>query len=168
MHIGLLFFSLSANALPCHYYSQNQLKSMPEDERGAYLLTCVHPMDAGKGAAASTQARMAGADRMRWDIEHEVIQRSFWDDWQAQNGDPLLKDNSSSAFYGLGLWMPKKYEDLDILTFEDAKEWVRKHGLLMSVGLGANDGASAKYRLDYMWHEDEQDGVMFQIEIPIQ
>ncbi|WP_330960037.1 hypothetical protein [Photobacterium sp. 53610] len=141
---------------------------MSEDERGAYLSTCVQPLDAGQGAATSTQQFATGESSVHWNAEHDVKESSFWDNWQSQSGEPLIKENTSSTFYGVGLWLPKKYEDLDILTFEDAKEWVRKHGVLMSVGLGSNDSQSTKYRLDYMWHEDEKDGVMLQIEIPIQ
>ncbi|UTM60149.1 hypothetical protein L4174_019000 [Photobacterium sp. CCB-ST2H9] len=141
---------------------------MSEDERGAYLSTCVQPLDAGQGAATSTQQSATGKSSVHWNAEHDVKESSFWDNWQSQSGEPLIKENTSSTFYGVGLWLPKKYEDLDILTFEDAKEWVRKHGVLMSVGLGSSDSQSTKYRLDYMWHEDEKDGVMLQIEIPIQ
>ncbi|WP_144409048.1 hypothetical protein [Photobacterium halotolerans] len=169
LQIGLLCFSYSAFALPCHFYSQKQLKSLSEDDRGAYLLTCFQPLTAGKGGAYSTQALPPVEDSMRWDEAEKYHDKdtSFWDDWQTESSGPMLKDNSSSAFYGLGLWLPKKYESLDIMTLQDAKEWVMKHGVMMSFGLGSDDGQSTKYRIDYMWHEDEQDGVMLQVDIPL-
>ncbi|MGF1682515.1 hypothetical protein [Photobacterium minamisatsumaniensis] len=113
-------------------------------------------------------------NRVNKDIDATFIYKaeqdeSFWDNWTGNHASPVMSTNSSNSFYGIGVWIPEKYEDEDILTFDDAKEWIKKHGLHMSFGIGGEDRNSPRFRFDYRWHDDgDLDDVFIQVEIPFQ
>ncbi|PSW20210.1 hypothetical protein C9I98_09145 [Photobacterium sanctipauli] len=110
-------------------------------------------------------------NEVSWQAQSESsdTSASFWDNWSGDLASPVMTTTASSSFYGLGVWMPEKYADDEILTVEDAKEWIKKHGLQMSFGVGGEDGNSPRVRFDYRWHDDgDLDDVFIQIDIPFQ
>lgn len=99
----------------------------------------------------------------------EQPKESFWDNWARQLDSPFLSSNVSSSFYGLGVWMPEKFADDDLLDVEEVKELIKKYGLQMSFGIGGENGQSPRLRFDYRWHEDRNlEDVFIQVEIPFQ
>ena len=99
----------------------------------------------------------------------EKQQESFWDNWARQFDSPFVSSNTSSSFYGLGVWMPEKFAEDDILDVEEVKELIKKYGLQMSFGIGGENRKSPRLRFDYRWHEDRDlEDVFIQVEIPFQ
>ena len=99
----------------------------------------------------------------------ETQKDSFWDNWARQFDSPFVSSNVSSSFYGLGVWMPDKFAEDDLMDFEEVKELIRKYGLQMSFGIGGENGQSPRLRFDYRWHEDRDlEDVFIQVEIPFQ
>ncbi|MEJ2764852.1 hypothetical protein VV869_12920 [Photobacterium sp. MCCC 1A19761] len=95
-------------------------------------------------------------------------EEGFWDNWAGHNNSPVLSSNTRSTYYGVGVWLPEKYQDLDVMTLEDAQQWIKNHGLQMSLGVGGEDGRSARFRVDYRWHEERLNDLFLQVEIPFQ
>lgn len=101
----------------------------------------------------------------RYETDNE---ESFWDGWIGSSDSPVLSSRSDRTFYGVGVWIPKKYQNTDLVDFEDMQDWIKSHGLQMSFGLGGEDDRSARIRFDYRWHDDNLDDISLQIEIPLQ
>ncbi|MGR5062816.1 hypothetical protein [Photobacterium sp. DNB22_13_2] len=99
----------------------------------------------------------------------EQPQESFWDNWARELDSPFLSSNVSSSFYGLGVWMPDKFAEDDLLDVEEVRDLIKKYGLQMSFGIGGEKGQSPRLRFDYRWHEDRNfEDVFIQVEIPFQ
>ncbi|WP_299013300.1 hypothetical protein [uncultured Photobacterium sp.] len=150
------------SAIPCQQYDIRELAALADEyeEKIVTLCSYVDPQH----DKALQQLHTA---HLTWKQERETND-DFWDDWLGLSDSPVLSSESNSTFYGVGLWMPEKYEDVDILRIEDAEEWIKNHGLQMSLGMMGNDSRSPRVRLDYRWHNDDNDDVFLQVEIPIQ
>ncbi|MGF1723594.1 hypothetical protein [Photobacterium nomapromontoriensis] len=115
--------------------------------------------------STSSNASTSESYRASWLLEQHRTS-TFWDDWANELDSPVLSSNSASNFYGLGVWLPKRYSSID---FEDTMELIKKYGLQMSFGIGGDDNDSPRVRFDYRWHEDnELDDIFIQVEIPFQ
>ena len=105
---------------------------------------------------------------LEWNAK-EKQKESFWDNWARQFDSPFVSSNVSTSFYGLGVWMPDKFAEDDLLDVEEVKELIKKYGLQMSFGIGGENGKSPRLRFDYRWHEDRDlEDVFIQVEIPFQ
>lgn len=88
----------------------------------------------------------------------------YWSDWVLKTeSNPFLSQHYSDSYFGIGVWSPTEFEDEEELT---TQEWLMNHGLQFSVGFGEKKLGEPRLRFDYMWHEDEQDNVMMQVEVP--
>lgn len=103
------------------------------------------------------------------ELDYDALQRpagkdysDYWSDWvlKAQT-NPFLSQHFSSSYFGIGVWSPE--EDEEEMT---TQEWLMNHGLQFSVGFGEKEAGEPRLRLDYMWHEDQQDNLMMQVEVP--
>ena len=133
---------------------------MTDNEKAHYKATCPVVTDEISYNASGLQ--------VAWK-QDKNSEASFWDNWAGYVDSPVFSSQSDSTFYGLGIWIPEKYEDVEVLTFEDMQEWIKSHGVQMSLGLGGEDGRSPRFRLDYRWHDDNNlDDFFLQVEIPFQ
>lgn len=149
--------------MPCEQFTASQLAGLSAEEQKTYATSC-----SLVGADTSYESQPIQDVHQGW--EHDGQPESdFWDDWTGSSDSPVLSSKSdATVFYGLGVWMPDKYEDHDILTIDDAQEWIKNHGLQMSFGVGGEDGRSPRVRVDYRWHDENLDDVYLQVEIPFQ
>ncbi|TKF21697.1 hypothetical protein FCV43_10235 [Vibrio genomosp. F6] len=98
-------------------------------------------------------------------LEEEKMPNTYWAEWALRPEDePILTQNISSNYIGLGIWMPDELaENENQMTTE---EWLTNHGLQISIGLGEKKSGEPRMRFDYRWHEVYQGDVMMQIELP--
>lgn len=89
----------------------------------------------------------------------------YWSDWVLKTeSNPVLTQNFADNYFGVGWWTPKDMNSQDDeLTTE---EWLMNHGLMFSVGFGDKAAGQPRLRLDYLWHDEDPDNVMLQIEVP--
>ncbi|GAB2647563.1 hypothetical protein [Vibrio panuliri] len=88
----------------------------------------------------------------------------YWSDWVLKSdANPFFSQNYSSSYFGIGVWSPDELDGEDELT---TQEWLLNHGLQFSVGFGEKKNGEPRVRLDYMWHDDEKNNVMMQVELP--
>ncbi|WP_261875235.1 hypothetical protein [Vibrio rarus] len=89
----------------------------------------------------------------------------YWSEWMLQNVDePLLTQRVDEGFFGLGIYRPYEMTDNDPdLSYED---WIKTHGLQLSVGIGEKKKNEPRVRLDYQWHERHEDVIHVQVEVP--
>ncbi|WP_245905450.1 hypothetical protein [Photobacterium lipolyticum] len=168
MAITFVLVSWEVFALPCNYYDSEQLSAMSDDEVQVYLKSCsFSPPDDPEQPSADDTA-FSSEQNSGWTEDKEASGSEFWEDWTRDGDSPFLIKKLASTFYGLGAWLPEKYDQQEVDTIQDAQEWIRNHGLQMSFGIGGEDGNSPRFRVDYRWHEDENDNVLLQIEIPFQ
>ncbi|MCG3864550.1 MULTISPECIES: hypothetical protein [unclassified Photobacterium] len=110
------------------------------------------------------------ANNIPWKVDSSSYGDQFWLHWDDQFADsPVLMDHNSSTFYGLGFWMPTKYDDEDLTNAAGAEDWIFNHGLQMSLGFGDIKGHKPRVRFDYRWHNNShvEDGVSMQVHIPL-
>ncbi|WP_428776099.1 hypothetical protein [Vibrio sp.] len=92
----------------------------------------------------------------------------YWSDWILQSDvSPLMTQNIASNYFGVGVWMPNKLQQyVNDMTTE---QWIRNHGLQLSLGFGDKHSGDPRLRLDYRWHERERyrGDFFLQLEIPI-
>ncbi len=89
---------------------------------------------------------------------------SYWEHWQADRDNPLLSQNLATSHFGVGVWLPQEYAEMeDQMTTE---EWIRKHGLQLSVGFGEQSDDAPRMRFDYRWHQTSEADIMMQVELP--
>lgn len=104
-------------------------------------------------------------------IEDEVFKESsFWDGWAYSTGyDPLLTGYLSDSAFGFAVWQPEEFFDKKMEEFESYGEWLESHGLQLSLAFGGEKkGQSARFRIDYRWHDKADDQVFMQLEVPFQ
>ncbi|OAJ95101.1 MULTISPECIES: hypothetical protein [Vibrio] len=91
---------------------------------------------------------------------------SYWSDWLISNDTtPLISTNSaSSKHFGVGVWVPNELEEH--LADMSAENWIKSHGLQLSLGFGDLDAGTPRMRLDYRWHEQYDGDFMMQVEVP--
>lgn len=154
--------SFKAWAMPCEQFTPSQLAGLTVEEQKTFATSCAVVSD-----EASIEPRQSIDVRHAWD-QGKSSGNDFWDDWSGDNHSPVLTSKSKSKFYGLGFWIPSKYDDPDFQSVNDAEEWIKKHGLQMSFGVGGEDGRSTRVRVDYRWHDESLDDISLQIEIPFQ
>lgn len=94
----------------------------------------------------------------------------FWSHWSDDFADlPVLTEYNDSMYYGLGFWLPRKYDNDDVENVLSAEQWVLNHGVQMSLGFGDPNSNSTRVRLDYRWHtkSDVDDGISLQVHVPL-
>ncbi|MDX1302823.1 hypothetical protein [Photobacterium sp.] len=166
--LTVVFVSWEVFALPCNYYDSEQLSAMPDDEVQIYLQSCsLYSYDHREHPRADDIAFRTELNS-DWTEDKEATGSEFWEDWAGDGDSPFLINKSASTFYGLGAWIPKKYDQQEIDTIQDAQKWLRNHGLQMSFGVGGEDRLSPRFRVDYRWHQDEKNDLFLQVEIPFQ
>ncbi|WP_417801488.1 hypothetical protein [Vibrio europaeus] len=90
---------------------------------------------------------------------------SYWSDWLLGNEtNPLISNNASSNYFGVGVWVPNELEDQ--LKEMNTENWIRSHGVQLSLGFGDMDAGTPRMRLDYRWHEQYDGDFMMQVEVP--
>lgn len=159
---GSLFPMSIAWAQGCQSVSANASLQLTAQEQVIYSKPCQAQAIPFPDAGQNPAQKITPLAEMQRDDQ------GFWDNWSGYNESPVLSSNTQSAYYGVGVWLPDKYKDVDVLTIEDAQQWIRNHGLQMSLGVGGEDGRSARFRLDYRWHEENLDDLFLQVEIPFQ
>jgi hypothetical protein len=91
----------------------------------------------------------------------------YWSTWALQNEeDPMsiYTQQVSSHFIGFSVWQPIAYaEESSEMSYD---EWIKSHGLQLSVGLGETKGKEPRMRIDYQWHDEHEDIMQFQVEVP--
>ncbi|RTZ18224.1 hypothetical protein EJ063_05405 [Vibrio aquaticus] len=103
-------------------------------------------------------------------ISHYVLEEStdyasYWSDWLLDNeASPILSKSLASNYIGLGVWVPSELEDE--LASMDTEEWIRSHGLQLSLGFGDMNTGQPRMRVDYRWHDQREGDVMMQVEVP--
>ena len=172
----MIVFHLSSGLLLSAMYL-NTLTCLPIDDGGqASVAANSHSHNALCQAGESwptelddsRQTESPSNINVEWRVDSQP-KASFWDNWAREFDSPFLTSSVSSSFYGLGVWMPDKFADDDLLDVEEIKELIKKYGLQMSFGIGGKDGQSPRLRFDYRWHEDRNlDDVFIQVEIPFQ
>ncbi|NOH95769.1 hypothetical protein [Vibrio sp. 99-70-13A1] len=89
----------------------------------------------------------------------------YWSDWALKTKDaPILTQNISTNYFGLGMWLPEDLEETknDMTT----QEWLLNHGLQLSVGFGDKVNGQPRLRFDYRWHDERDANMMMQVELP--
>ncbi|NBI52110.1 hypothetical protein [Photobacterium alginatilyticum] len=152
--------------MPCEQFTASQLAGMTVEEQKTFSTSCSVINDSPPDSYVPAERQQT---QQAWKPESKT-ESDFWDDWQGNNGSPVVssKSKSNSQFFGLGVWVPAKYEDPDIESMRDAEEWIKNHGLQMSFGVGGEDGRSTRVRVDYRWHGENLDDISLQVEIPFQ
>ena len=93
--------------------------------------------------------------------------RDYWSDWVLRTeANPVLTQNVANNYFGIGWWSPSTNEDEQQDTKLTTEEWLMNHGLVFSVGFGDKKNGQPRLRLDYLWHDEYQDNLMMQIEVP--
>ncbi len=156
-------FVSGAMAAQCQQYDIRELAALGDEYHQHIVTSCSVAEDAAMVAATHTHR---ASKNWKQDIENKDDE--FWDDWSGITDSPVISTNSNTTYYGVNVWMPDKYKEEEALTVEDAKEWIKNHGLQMSLGMSGNDKNSPRVRLDYRWHADEYDDFHLQVEIPFQ
>ncbi len=97
-------------------------------------------------------------------IKDEPAANDYWSDWVLKNdADPLITQQVSQSYFGVGVWIPEELDEDNSLTTE---QWLMSHGLQLSVGLGNKSPDTPRVRFDYRWHETHDGDVMMQVEVP--
>lgn len=160
--MGCLLPAGVAWAQACQNVPANASLQMTAQEQVIYAKPCslqAAPPSEVRRPLSVTETSLIAAQQTKLD---------FWENWTGQTESPALSTNTQSTYYGVGVWLPEKYQDTDIMTIEDAEQWIKNHGLQMSLGVGGKDGRSARFRLDYRWHEEDFNDLFLQVEIPFQ
>ncbi len=89
----------------------------------------------------------------------------YWEKWGfEQKDEPFFTHKIAQSYIGVGVWMPPELlkEQSDMST----EDWLKSHGLLLSLGFGSKKKGEPRMRMDYRWHEDYQVDLMMHIEVP--
>ncbi|KHT64278.1 hypothetical protein RJ45_07005 [Photobacterium gaetbulicola] len=161
---GLLLSSFYLNPTPCLPPSDGQSSlRLVTDSYSTDSQECL-PLTLSDSYVGEAK----GPSQLEWKLASKP-KESFWDNWAREFDSPFLSSTVSSSFYGLGVWMPEKFAEDDLLDVDEIKELIKKYGLQMSFGFGGENGRSPRLRLDYRWHEDRDlEDVFIQVEIPFQ
>jgi len=89
----------------------------------------------------------------------------YWEQWGLQSEDePLFTHKIAHSYIGVGVWMPT--ELLKEQSEMSTEDWLKSHGLLLSLGFGNKQTGEPRMRMDYRWHDDYQVDLMMHIEVP--
>ena len=89
----------------------------------------------------------------------------YWSEWLLNSDtNPIVTQSLASNYIGLGVWVPSELEDQ--MSQMDTEEWIKSHGLQLSLGFGDMNSGQPRMRLDYRWHEQRDGDVMMQVEVP--
>ncbi|WP_146147117.1 hypothetical protein [Photobacterium kishitanii] len=169
--VGNLFYSSSASAFSCefiptkispidnNFFQYDRSLCGPDDEYSGIPLLY-------KKNNSSGRAQQRFRD---WKQDHGYNTSEFWNKWNGDFADhPIFTEYNDSMYYGLGFWLPKKYDHEEVEDIVDAEQWVLNHGVQMSVGFGDPGSDSTHVRLDYRWHTKSSvdDGISLQIHVP--
>ncbi len=103
-------------------------------------------------------------------IEFDVFyaeDESFWDSWVTDS--PFYSSSfEGGSHYGFSLYAPEGIEELEHLSPEDVKRWIRQHGITMSFGIGELSTDKLRLRFDYRWQQETDSNFMLQMQIPLQ
>ncbi|EGU41954.1 hypothetical protein VII00023_00055 [Vibrio ichthyoenteri ATCC 700023] len=98
-------------------------------------------------------------------VKEKYDDSDYWSDWVLKTeSNPVLTQNFSQSYFGVGWWSPKDAEPQE--EDQTAEEWLMNHGLMFSVGFGDKAIGQPRFRLDYLWHDEFQDNLMMQVEVP--
>ncbi|MCG9578857.1 hypothetical protein L1D14_21845 [Vibrio tubiashii] len=98
-------------------------------------------------------------------LAEKTAHSSYWSDWLLGNEtNPLISNSASSNYFGVGVWVPNELEDQ--LKEMNTENWIRSHGVQLSLGFGDMDAGTPRMRLDYRWHEQYDGDFMMQVEVP--
>ncbi|WP_146029071.1 hypothetical protein [Vibrio diazotrophicus] len=96
--------------------------------------------------------------------DKEIIS-DYWGQWGFEREDePLFTHKIAHSYIGVGVWMPPKL--LEEQAEMSTEEWLKSHGLLLSLGFGSKKKGEPRMRMDYRWHEDYEVDLMMHIEVP--
>ena len=109
------------------------------------------------------------SDESLYPISHSPAEEKpdYWADWVLRtDANPVLTQSVADNYFGIGWWSPSKNEGERQDTELTTEEWLMNHGLMFSVGFGDKKIGQPRLRLDYLWHDEYQDNLMMQIEVP--
>lgn len=91
----------------------------------------------------------------------------YWHGWiagQSMAIEPMLSSNYQQNYFGLSLWMPEQFavQEFDM----DLDEWLKSHGVALSLAFGDKRSGLPRLRLDYRWHDIAPKDWFLQLEIP--
>ncbi len=158
MSFALVFCLLSTSTFACEnqYYGVTNDVTLPESY--SLFLDCTEKMP---------ELVLSENDEYNYETLSQPDSHSYsdyWSDWVLKtDSNPLVSQNFSDSYFGIGVWSPTELNEDDEIT---TQEWLMNHGLQFSVGFGEKKLGEPRFRLDYMWHEDEKDNVMMQVELP--
>jgi len=97
--------------------------------------------------------------------DRKADKAKYWSDWVFKSkNSPLLTQQVSDSYFGIGVWMPDEIErERNDLSTE---EYLMSHGVQFSVGIGDKKPGEPRMRLDYLWHSETSDSWSMQIEVP--
>lgn len=91
----------------------------------------------------------------------------YWNGWvagQSMTIEPMLSSNYQQNYFGLSVWMPEQFAGQEYEM--DLDEWLKSHGVALSVAFGDKRSGLPRLRLDYRWHEIAPKDWFLQLEIP--
>ncbi len=89
----------------------------------------------------------------------------YWGKWGYKSDDePFLTHKIAHSYIGVGVWMPADL--LEEQSEMSTDEWLKSHGLLLSLGFGNKKKGEPRMRMDYRWHDDYEVDLMMHIEVP--
>lgn len=98
-------------------------------------------------------------------VEKPTDYSAYWSNWLLNNdSNPILTQSLASNYIGLGVWVPSELEDQ--LASMDTEQWIKSHGLQLSLGFGDMNSGQPRMRFDYRWHDERDGDVMMQVEVP--
>lgn len=159
MSFVLVFGLLSATANACekNYYGIANTVAIPE----TYLQ--FRECEPDKRAIENSATGALNYDALTKPATRDYS--DYWSDWVLKTeSNPFLSQHYSSSYFGIGVWDPNKSdEDQEDLSTQD---WLMDHGLQFSLGIGEKKAGEPRLRFDYLWHDEKQDNLMMQVEVP--
>jgi hypothetical protein len=168
--LGSFFYSSSASAFSCAFIPAKI--SPTENNFFHYDRSLCDPVGEYIHVPLLYQKNMSSEQVQRfrdWKQDHGYNTNEFWNKWSDDFADhPIFTEYNDSMYYGLGFWLPRKYDHEEIEDMVDAEQWVLNHGIQMSVGFGDPNSNSTHIRLDYRWHTKSSidDGISLQVHVP--
>ncbi|WP_159064934.1 hypothetical protein [Thaumasiovibrio subtropicus] len=93
-------------------------------------------------------------------------QVGFWDSWITES--PFYASTlDDGTHYGFSLYLPEDAHDIEQFSSDEIKNWIRQHGITMSLGLGPQQKGRPRFRIDYRWQQEEEGNVMIQMQLPL-
>ncbi|MFM2587978.1 hypothetical protein [Vibrio sp. TBV020] len=98
-------------------------------------------------------------------VDDSTDYSAYWSEWLLNNdSNPILSKSLASNYIGVGVWVPSELEDQ--LSSMDTEQWIKSHGLQLSLGFGDMNTGQPRMRVDYRWHDERDGDVMMQVEVP--